>query len=185
MDSNFQYAGAVNQVVGPFGCAQRCHKYDTGTRYNGAVCSAAPLRADPLGDGLRRPSPLLLGFTLLSGGRRRRRRRWTCCLASQRPLDTAGDRRRRGRLTGIGYAETRSPSLVAYRARLADPAWFRADFSGRPPIGSGAGHRTVARQIAFGSLCLLTLAAQLLHAGTYRCEVVGEPRSVHVFLLFA
>src|ERR1700750_3010822 len=40
----------------------RCHKYDTATRYNGAVCSATPLRADPLGDGLRRPSPLLLGF---------------------------------------------------------------------------------------------------------------------------
>ena len=38
----------------------RCHKYDTATRYNGAVCSATPLRADPLGDGLRRPSPLLL-----------------------------------------------------------------------------------------------------------------------------
>jgi hypothetical protein len=87
----------------------------------------------------------------------------------------------------VAYTEINNPSLnlAACRARLSDPCWPSAYLSLGPVCISDGTHRRVRLTLAFRGERRFSFPAQFLHAGTYRREVVGSTRSVHVLLPLA
>jgi hypothetical protein len=79
----------------------------------------------------------------------------------------------------VAYAEIGNLALdlAAYRARLSDPAWPGAGLW-RPANASTARQRRVSLHLIAG-LGSLALAAEFLHPGADRREVISSAGSVH------
>jgi hypothetical protein len=79
----------------------------------------------------------------------------------------------------MAYAEIGNLALdlAAHRARLSDPAWPSAGLW-RPADASTARQRRVSLRLVAG-LGSLALAAEFLHPGSDRGEVIGNAGSVH------
>ena len=101
------------------------------------------------------------------------------CATYPRDADTAAPLRRLPSWIGITHAETSNPppGLAAYRARLSDLPRPRADLWGQRMAPARQGRVPV--RLLFAGLGSLTLAAEFLHAGPDRGEVVGSAGSVH------